>query len=277
MIRQLIASAGLLIISLFLKGCGPSSRKGYRIENDKVVLYRGWPATRYLIEEADPESFVAINDECGKDKAHVFYLGRILPEADPATFEFLGSAYSRDKRNGYSEDKLISNDGPHFNIVPNPAETPANVTAEGIPYAHDRYRVYKGTFIIEGTDPATFVFVPMFNGYYLTHDKQGVYFRDRPIEGADGATFQRVSAFHFKDDRHVWGIVLGRDIYWSPIEKANLASFTGVGKYYAKDKQHVYYENEIIADADPATFEETGYLTAKDKHGNYQSGRRSTN
>ncbi|MVM39278.1 hypothetical protein GO730_19800 [Spirosoma sp. HMF3257] len=180
------ASVAITLIGLLVLGCGPSSRRGYRIEKGEVVIYTGWPASRSIIGEADADSFTAINDEYGKDKTHVFYIGKIIPNADPATFEYLSGAYSRDKNNGYSRDKLISTDGPHVKVVPNINDTPTNVTAEGAPYVRDRYRVYKDTFIIEGADPASFVFVPMFNGNYLTHDNRRVYFQDRPIEGADG-------------------------------------------------------------------------------------------
>ncbi|QIP16938.1 hypothetical protein G8759_32030 [Spirosoma aureum] len=271
------ASIAFTLIGLLVVSCGESSRRGYRIEKGEVVIYRGWPATRSIVDTADAESFMIINDEYGKDKNHAFYIGKIIPDADPATFEYLAGAYSRDKNNGYSRDKRISNDGAHFSFVPNPDETPVHISAEGIPYARDRYRVYKDTFILEGADPATFVFVPMFNGSYLTNDRRRVYFHDRPIEGVDGATFRKVSDFNFSDKHTAWGLVLGKDLYWSPIEAVDLATFSGVGKYYAKDKERVYFSNYAVKGADPGTFEETTYLQAKDKYRTYSSGYGATN
>ena len=268
----IVASVGFTCIGLLLAGCSESLRKGYRIENGEVVLYRGFPASRTVISEADAKSFTSINTEYGKDNTHVFYIGDIIPKADPATFIYLASAYAKDKNYGYSRDQLISSDGAHFVLVPNPNETSANVTSEGIPYAHDSHHVYKDVMPIDGADPATFVFVPMFNGQYLTHDRRRVYFQDKPLEGADGATFRKVSDYHFADSRGAWGLILGREVSWQRIADVDLASFTGVGKNYAKDKQHVYYSNQIVAGADPATFKETDNLQGIDKQGKYSSG-----
>ncbi len=272
----LFALAGLMAGSLLLTSCGPSARKGYRIENGEVVLYTGFPANRAVIGAADAESFTVINDDYGKDKGHAFYLGKVIPNADPATYTYLAGSYSKDKNSGYSRDQLISNDGANFNIVPNPSETPANVSAEGIAYAHDSHRVYKDVNTIDGADPATFTVVPMFNGYYLAHDNQRVYFQDRPMEGVDGATFRKVSDFNFNDKYGAWGLVLGKDIYWSPIANVDIATFSGIKTYYAKDKKGVYFSNYIVPGADPATFKETDYLEGSDKNGHYSSGYRTT-
>ena len=268
----LFCLAGLIAGSLLLLSCGPSARKGYRIENDEVVLYTGWPATCTAVDGADVESFVMINDTYGKDKRHAFYLGKAISSADPATFTYLAGSYSKDKTSGYSRDQLISNDGAHFAIVPNPNETPTNVSAEGIAYAHDSQRVYKDVMTIDGADPATFAVVPMFNGYYLTRDNQRVYFQDGPMDGVDGATFRKVSDFNFSDKHGAWGLVLGKDSYWSPIANVDLTTFSGIGQYYAKDKHRVYFSNYAVSGADPTTFKETAYLEAQDKNGNYSSG-----
>ncbi|GAB4008806.1 hypothetical protein GCM10028808_15810 [Spirosoma migulaei] len=277
LMNAFLGLVGLLVGGLVLLSCGPSSRKGYRIEKGDVVLYTGWPANRAVIGEADAASFTAINDEYGKDKNHAFYLGKIIPNSDPITFTYLAGSYSKDKARGYSRDQVISTDGPHFTIVPNPNETATNVSAEGIAYARDSRQVYKDVMPINGADPATFVVVPMFNGYYLTHDSKRVYFQDRPMEGVDGATFRKVSDFNFNDKHGAWGLELGRYTTWKPLEHVDLATFTGVGKYYSKDKQHVYFSNYEVKGADPVTFQETEYLQGKDKYRIYSSGYSATN
>ncbi|MCF0075010.1 DKNYY domain-containing protein [Dyadobacter sp. CY261] len=266
----------LIIIGVYLLSCGPGSRKGYRIEKGEVVIYRGFPASRTVIGEADAKSFIAINDDFGKDKNHAFYLTSIIPEADPATFVYLSGGYSKDKTHGYSRDQLISRDGANFKIVPDPSETRPEVTMQGSPYAHDSKSVFKDVYVLEGADPATFSFVPMFNGQYLTYDRHYVYFQDQPISGADGGTFRKVSDFNFADKNAAWGLVLGQYTNWSKMENVDLATFKGIDKNYAKDKDHVYYSNFIVEGADVATFKETGYVQASDKNGIYSSGRPST-
>ena len=274
MLKKIIA-LGLAILGLTLKSCVPDSlKKGYYTEDKQVVFYHGFPASRQVIGQADPRTFKSINTEYGKDKAQVFYYGRVIPEADPATFEYLASAYSRDKRYGFSRDEIISNDGAHFNIIPNPNEKPGNVSAEGIVYVRDRQKVFRDITPVEGADPATFEFVPMFNGYYLARDQHQVFWHDQPLEGVDGKSFKRVSEFHFKDKNGAWTLSLGREVHWIPFPGVDLATFEGFKQLYAKDKNYVYYEKHIVEGADLATFEETENHQAKDKNGVYQYGKK---
>ncbi|WP_428661125.1 DKNYY domain-containing protein [Runella sp.] len=269
-----IFSLGIAAFALLFKGCKlpEGMRNGYAFEDGKVVHYAGFPARRIVMEQADAASFKAINDNYGKDKHYVFLSGKVIENADPATFVFLGGSYSKDKNHGYTRDEIISTDAAHFEIVPNPEETPTNVTAQGIAYAKDSRYIYKGNFKITNADPATFEFVPMFNGYYVCRDKNYVFWQDNPLEGIDGQSFKRVSEMYFKDKNGVWSISLGRTIEWVPVPSADAETFTAVKRFYGRDKNSVFYENRKVEGADPATFEETENYGGKDKTGNYQSG-----
>ncbi|MBD2703846.1 DKNYY domain-containing protein [Spirosoma sp. BT702] len=275
--RKLVAYSPLAAIAALLFGCSESARSGYRIEDGEVVLYTGFPANRSVVKEANVATFKAINKVYSKDEKQVFYRGQPIAKADPATFEYLAGDYSKDRANGYFQEKRISTDGHHFDIVPNPAETSSNVTAEGIAYARDSRYVYRSTEIVKGADPATFKVVPMFNGNYLTHDRRYIYFHDRPIEGANGQSFRKIAELTFTDGRSVWGLELGKDTYWNRMTDVDITSLKSAGSYYALDKNHVYLGNDQLPDADPDTFEETGYLTGKDKNATYQSRNRSAN
>ncbi len=267
-------SLGVAAFALLFKGCSlpAGMRSGYAVEEDKVVHYAGFPARRVVIEEAQVEAFVALNDDYGKDDRHVFLREKIIPGADPNTFVFLGGSYSKDKNHGYTRERVISNDAAHFSIVANPNDTPNSVSAEGIVYARDSRYVYEGTVKINNADPATFEFVPMFNGYYVCRDKKHVYWQHRPLAGIDGQSFVKVTPFHFKDKNSVWALSLGRDTQWVQLPEADAATFVGLKKHYAKDRAHVYCETVIVEGADPATFEETENRSGKDKNGLYQSG-----
>ena len=60
------------------------------------------------IVDADLPTFTVIEMSTAKDKRHVYYFGRVLPLADPATFEILGqSVYSRDKAHIWCCDELL--------------------------------------------------------------------------------------------------------------------------------------------------------------------------
>ncbi len=74
--------------------------------------------TQMLIEQADPETFVLLNEVYAKDKQHVFYsnckyegfFSRIIPGADPATFEVVGDNQAKDKYHNYKKDSPVSVD-----------------------------------------------------------------------------------------------------------------------------------------------------------------------
>jgi len=51
--------------------------KGYRIKGEEVY-YQGW-----LIDEADPETFVVVGEDYSKDVRHVFYKIDVVDGADP--------------------------------------------------------------------------------------------------------------------------------------------------------------------------------------------------
>lgn len=270
-----IAALGLAIFGLLLKSCVPDGLKsGYRIEDNQVVFYHGFPASRQVFGQADPKSFKSIEAEYGKDKTHVFYYGRIISQADPASFEHLAGGYSRDKNYGFTRDEIISHDGAHFDIVPNPNEKPGNVSAEGIVYARDRQKVFRDNVAVDGADPATFEFVPMFNGNYLARDRYHVYWQSQPLEGVEGQSFKALTEFHFKDKKQAWCLSLGRETGWAPLADVDLSTFVGLKRFYAKDKNQVYYEDRVVEGADVASFEETENHQAKDKNGTYQSGKK---
>ncbi len=270
-----IAALGLAIFGLSLKSCIPDGLKsGYQIEDNQVVFYHGFPASRQVIGAADPKSFKSINTEYGKDKTQVFYYGEILPKADPTSFVYLDGSFSRDKNFGFSSTRILSEDGTHFDIVPNPNETPGNVTSEGIVYARDRQHVYTSGGVVAEADPESFVFVPMFNGNYLAYDRKHVYWGHKPLPDADGGSFQRITEYHFKDKNAAWSLLLANNARWAPIPEVDLPSFKGCKRFYAKDKNRAYYGYDVVEGADLATFEETENHQAKDKNGTYQSGKK---
>ena len=60
------------------------------------------------IDGVDLPSFKILEMSTAKDNNHVYYFGRVIPDADPATYEILGnSAYSRDKSHIWCGDDLL--------------------------------------------------------------------------------------------------------------------------------------------------------------------------
>ncbi len=87
--------------------------------------------------EADVATFKAIDVFFAKDKNHVYYYSKVLPDADPATFKNIGkSFYYRDKSHiWFGSDKLKDVDYNTFKV-------------DGFEYAHDKF----GSFFEEKRD-----------------------------------------------------------------------------------------------------------------------------
>ena len=60
------------------------------------------------IDSVDLPSFEIIEMSTAKDKNHVYYFGKVIPDADPATFKTIdGTVYSRDKSHIWCGDDLL--------------------------------------------------------------------------------------------------------------------------------------------------------------------------
>jgi hypothetical protein len=238
-----------LLSALCFFGVTACQRNGYHVEGGKVMLYYGLSDKRQ-VPEADAKTFRELSSTVGKDKSRVFVRFDILEGADPATFEVLSSSYFRDARNGYWDKRIASTDGRNFRIITNPHDS------QSIMYARDSSKVYMRDALMPDADPATFEFVPMFNGYDLVRDKRHVYMsgHSKPLEDADGRTFTKIAPFYFRDAKGIWGLSLGRESNWIRMPLADPATFVAVGKFHAKDKSRVFRDVGVVEGADPATF-----------------------
>ncbi|WP_460474971.1 DKNYY domain-containing protein [Emticicia fontis] len=246
------------LLGFLFSNCSMNGLKnGYYIESDTVMFYSGFPATPYQVQGADASSFKAINKTYGKDKNQVFYRYRPIQKADPASFKVLEGFFSKDKNYVFSDGGsypdyivIISHDPDFFETVPNYDETSVNHTAEGILYGRDRQHVYKGPFVIELADPATFEYIPMRSGsgFNLARDKRYVYWREKPLDGADGSTFQKLSNDYFKDAKAIWSTKVDNrgNLSWVKLPDADMATFTIVNKEsgIARDKNFHYSNGE---------------------------------
>ncbi len=181
----------------------------YEVKADGVY-YKG-----ELIEEADPETFKALNEfSFSKDKNHVWYLefddmGRNLlltelEDADPQTFEVLTLWYAKDVQRVYSSLEY------HVSPIIG-ADSKTFITIDGY-YGKDKNNVYFYGVEIKDSDSETFVGLGIDVQY--AKDIKNVYHREKLIEDADPETFKIVNRQYTKDKNNVydWGkIVEGVD------------------------------------------------------------------
>ena len=223
---------------------------------DKNYVYYG----NELIQGADLNSFVALNEFYGKD-SHAVYQGSIHPnfgttlikkiqDADPSTFVLVDHYYAKDKSSVYHLIvteynylvKLDKADPETFAIFP---LFPS--------FAKDKNNIYFKGDRIEGVSTSTFE--PFY--YDLAKDGTNVYNGSKVLEGANPKTFMALNETHsiWKDDRAVYQeMTVESGSWWKKIEGADPETFTIIkddkysGVAVAKDNKCIYSYGRKVLD-----------------------------
>ncbi len=246
----------------------------YSINLNCGFLGCGRPSYAY-IQEADLATFQVLNirSSYAKDKNNVYCFEKIIPNADPVTFQVVGDgrkSYTKDKNNIYFVCDIIEGaDVNTFQLIAGA-------------YAKDKNNVYYFDDILQGADSTTFQAVSgednYFKGYYFK-DKNSVYYEDKALQNSDPDTFQevgqsgcphRINSMYTKDKNQVY---INDDI----ISDINAETFVaiGIGKNYFKDKDNVYWGTKILLEADAETFQSVdGMYCAIDKNYVYSRGKK---
>lgn len=274
---RFLAVIALIACVPMLISCSKYEEKGGR------MYYSYWPNEAERIETEivgyDGNSFkvlrgvfsmdalLGFDNPFAKDRNHVYYRGKIMEGADPATFKPKNIFYSTDQNSIFYEHRFLSHASPaSLRILKNyyaldsdsvywrglaiAGANPEAFKALGKSYARDDRRGYLDGRPFEVENPAGFRVIDFLWGY----DGRGYYFRGVKVEGADYATFEIVY-----------------DGYSS-------------SSSYAKDKNRVYYCRTsggisvgVVEGADPATFKLTGYhkSVGMDRSGYYKFGKKA--
>lgn len=127
----------IVIIFILLISCN----SGYNKQNGKWVWIsydEGVGKRVNEIDKHDFETFEILEDKnYARDKNSVFYIGRIIKNADPKSFEVLNNGYSKDFINVYLDtEKVIFADPKTFEQL-------------RFPYSKDKNNVFCGTLPLE--------------------------------------------------------------------------------------------------------------------------------
>lgn len=238
-------------------------KESYQYSKDKNHVYY----KDEIIPIADPNYFVILDYWTGytKDDKHVFHEYTIIKGADPATVkvpEGQSSSYItgmnyylQDAYHVYYKGEKIEGADPHtfeFILDPRTATT----------YAKDKFHVFYEKNLLEGADPATFA--PVFQkgdggiahaeGWFV--DKNSIFWAGKKVASIDKATFRFLETDPFES-----AVFLDKDqvfFHITKIEGADPTTFVLLGKGYAKDADNVYYEENILPEALPASFQIVG-------------------
>lgn len=180
---------------------------------DKNTVFYKWGTLEqfYVVEvpDADPKSFECVDFNLAKDNKHVWFSGKVVPNADPKalslvnggqiwkdansvwysgmkiggadprTFEHLGYGFYRDKNLVYwSHTPLDGADPKTFRSI-----------GDKTGYGADQNSVWAGTKRMPNVDPATFASVHS----CVYKDKDGVYCNNIMIPGARTETIRKLA------------------------------------------------------------------------------------
>jgi hypothetical protein len=257
---------------------------------------------------ADPATFVVLADGYAKDRNYV-YQGQRLDNMDVKSFESIGNGFYRDKNNvrwgGVMQLKLESPESKprsfdvySFEVLPcGFARDKTGVYAGGASgyQLSERNKFHKYDTRIDVMERIDVVDAPSFQvtGACQAKDKNFIYhassgswatgmFSDprsvRIVGSAGEARYEMLGC----------GFVKTPDgIFWQHrrVKFADAASFEVLIKksdkecgygFYARDTKHVYYQDRLIEDADPQTFQVLdtvwSYFYAFDKANRYSQG-----
>lgn len=129
-----------------------------------------------LVSQAQAATFQPIEGShyAGKDEQHVFWRTKVIPGADPQSYELLKGEYARDKNQAMRADKVLE------------GAVAADFTTPNKYFGHDKSRVFYNGFFVEEADAATAQFLdePYFK------DANHVFYGNKPMLEADPETFK---------------------------------------------------------------------------------------
>lgn len=237
------SSAGLLVIlAVILLACsrnGPPNSlfesSGYHVKDDKVYYLNAFPGKAFEIDDADPATFKAFDSTYAVDKSRVYLNGVVLDGADAGSFELIDRpGWAKDRDHVFHRDRAISDDPAHFELLAGDV-------------AKDSRAVYWSDGSVLSEDPEHFAIVSNADHYLFTKDSTAVHVNGNPIPDADPATFEVLQGAYARDGRSTF-------YFDGPIAGADLSSFRPLDGPYASDSAHVYWMGKTIDGANPSTF-----------------------
>ena len=257
----------------------------YAIDKD-YVFYRD-----SILHGIDPKSFKVHSCYLTEDSKDFYWKCFPIHVVDKSTFVVLGdidennTTWAKDRKKAYfmGESSVWLSDYESFH----PIKGKSSILSYA--YAADKDNVYYKDHIIKEADPQTFTEID----YEVGQDKHRVYYKGEVSDVKDYKKLSSIGSF-FSDGKNLYSHELKRiaeadlhtfrqientnwyvdknHVWWQNklVEKANPKTIQPVYSYtylnkerilsgadfnYGKDDKYVYFQDSIIPNADPATFE----------------------
>lgn len=210
---------------------------------DKNHVY----AAGKILSEADPATFNFIGEDIYaplaapyiRDKNHIWANGKIIDKADSCTFTVLSSRWAKDKNQVYNH-YYDSYGHSQFSIVDADAATFRIATGDDR-FAQDKTRVFRfDGKILAGVHPDMFTILSK----DFEKSKTQVFYQGEVIANADAATFTSVDGGFFKDSHRLYFITgngeVGYTLKTMSPPGIDTLTFENIRGEYFKDKSSVY-------------------------------------
>ncbi|MCA9353851.1 DKNYY domain-containing protein [Candidatus Nomurabacteria bacterium] len=201
----------------------------YTVHENKVY-YGG-----QVLEDADPQSFVALDvvhgSDYAKDKNYVYYKGQVVKDADPQTFTQMLYGYVTDKKNIFYEGNLLS-------------------TYDSFVIIDEKYAQNGSYVFYEGQ------IVPKANPLSLHPFEYGYYTDDASVFYNEVRLGELINFFMYNPDY----AKTKEAIFYKGVlvPEADLSSFKVFFENlsdYAQDNAHVYYKGKTLENLESSTFQ----------------------
>lgn len=254
------------------------------------IFYAMSPGYVPKVENADIDTFEALNEFYAKDKNYIYLDDRSQEVADIDTFEIVDGVFSKDSQNVYMA--VNKYEGSYY--TPIEGADPETFELAGYLYTKDSNNVYYLAGMVEGADVSTF---KVLGDYGYASDAGHIYCNGMVLPEADPEFFEVLGESYAQDDSYVYngcevlewpdretfrfidlpfqGYLIDKDnVYYGPdyVEGAHPDLFEIVKEHYAKDDQNIYYGSIVAEEADYDTFTELEDGFAYDKNTLFHKG-----
>jgi len=226
-------------------------KHGFMLENDKI-----YTEEKKEIQNADIETFEALEKDISKDKNNIYYKDKKILEIDIETAKYLGAKKFEDKKGFYLINK--SGEIETTGIKRIKSETPETPETP------------KDAKLLENPDTETLVEVKQKTSdnfkivIKYSKDKNNVYADKKKLEGISPIGFEIINANYIKDKNNVFLIYKDnntKELKTEIINKVDAKTFKLGLENLLEDANNIYYEKkgtkitlEAINDVDMQTF-----------------------
>ncbi|UIR55005.1 DKNYY domain-containing protein [Sphingobacterium sp. SRCM116780] len=292
------------LLGIFLS-CGeqvdPLSQN-YYLKSGEICYTPGgnWFERGSVKTDADKNTFQVLSEDVGKDKSHIYYKGYKQPQVDYHSFSIAHGIF-KDKNHVYHDNSYdIAYNSPHsheWSIIPlADPQTYVKLTKPYYEFAKDKNRYFynneplevdyqsfkiinkrfskdkNSVYIHDGNTctPTKFTATTvdsLTDSYILLDNKTLLYYQNSLFD----QHFDIIKNIRVLDNTVVCindaVIVDGQPFRTKDADATSFEIlFLSSTFFIAKDKNQVYYQEEIIKDADPATYQHMHLSIGKDKN-----------